>query len=34
MTRLVSVVTPVHPAGVDHLADAYASLAGQELPPG
>lgn len=34
MTRLVSVITPVHWPSVGYLADAYASLAGQQMPDG
>ncbi|MGW0434677.1 glycosyltransferase family 2 protein [Micromonospora sp. NPDC003197] len=34
LTRLVSVITPVHWPSVGYLADAYASLAAQELPDG
>jgi hypothetical protein len=31
---VISVITAVHPATVGHLTAAYASLAGQLLPPG
>lgn len=31
---VISVITAVHPATVGHLPTAYASLAGQALPPG
>jgi hypothetical protein len=31
---VISVITAVHPATVGHLPAAYASLAGQVLPPG
>lgn len=34
MTHLVSVITPVHPPSIPYLAEAYASLAAQELPDG
>lgn len=32
--RIVSVITPVHPAKADFLDDAYDSLAAQEMPAG
>jgi glycosyltransferase involved in cell wall biosynthesis len=31
---MLSVITPVHAASADHIAAAYASLVGQELPSG
>lgn len=34
MTRLVSVITPVHWPSVAYLVGAYESLAGQQLPDG
>ncbi|WP_234359535.1 glycosyltransferase [Plantactinospora sp. BC1] len=34
LSRLVSVVTPVHWPSVGYLADAYGSLAGQKMPDG
>jgi hypothetical protein len=34
MTRTVSVITPVHRAGVEYLPEAAASLATQQLPRG
>lgn len=34
MTRIVSVVTPVHDAALKFLPEAYASLRAQELPDG
>lgn len=34
MTRLVSVITPVHAPSVTHLHQAYASLAAQKMPDG
>lgn len=34
MTNLVSVITAVHAPSIPYLRDAYASLAGQELPSG
>ena len=34
MTNLVSVITPVFGRGVEHLGDAYESLARQDLPAG
>jgi glycosyltransferase involved in cell wall biosynthesis len=34
LTQLVSVITPVHAPSVEHLADAYRSLAGQKMPDG
>lgn len=35
MTRhLISLITPVHRAGVAHLADTYRSLISQDLPTG
>jgi hypothetical protein len=34
MTNLVSVITPVHGPGARYLAEAHASLARQEMPPG
>lgn len=34
MSNLISVVTPVHPQKATWLADAYASLLAQQLPPG
>jgi glycosyltransferase involved in cell wall biosynthesis len=34
LTRLVSVITPVHGPSVGYLASAYESLAAQEMPDG
>lgn len=34
MTRLISIITPVYGASVQYLADAYKSIADQELPAG
>jgi glycosyltransferase involved in cell wall biosynthesis len=34
VTRLVSVITPVHWPSVGYLAGAYESLAKQEMPDG
>lgn len=34
MSRIISVVTPVHSASVPYLPDAYDSLAAQKLPAG
>ncbi|GAA3752639.1 glycosyltransferase family 2 protein [Plantactinospora mayteni] len=34
LSRLVSVITPVHGPSVGYLADAYGSLAGQKMPDG
>lgn len=34
MTRIVTVVTPVHAAAAGHIRDTYESLAAQELPRG
>ncbi len=34
MTRIVSVITPVHAPSVPYLADAFASLVKQEMPDG
>ncbi|MFG2228122.1 glycosyltransferase family 2 protein [Streptomyces sp. NPDC048644] len=34
MTELITVVTAVHAPSAVHLADAYASLLGQEMPDG
>ncbi|MFY1653305.1 glycosyltransferase family 2 protein [Solwaraspora sp. WMMB762] len=32
--QTISVVTPVHPASIPYLTDAYASLRAQRMPPG
>lgn len=34
LTRLVSVITPVHRPSLGYLAEAYRSLAGQQMPAG
>ncbi|WP_406723372.1 glycosyltransferase (plasmid) [Streptomyces althioticus] len=34
MMKVLSLITPVHAAGADYLASAYASLAAQQLPAG
>lgn len=34
VTRLVSVITPVHKPSVAYLPEAYASLTGQKMPDG
>lgn len=34
MTEIISVITPVHAPSIPYLAEAYESLAAQELPAG
>ncbi len=34
MANLLSIITPVHGAGVEYLADAYASISAQRMPQG
>lgn len=34
MNRLISIITPIHPAGVNFLQETYSSVSSQALPPG